>query len=48
MHNLQREIRINIGGFATYPASIKSTIIPIELKATEAGLKKLNMDPEYL
>lgn len=44
-NSLKKEIRINIGGYATYPSSIKSTSIPIELKTTELGLKTLDMNP---
>lgn len=32
--SLLKEIRIGLGGYATYPSSIKSTDIPIELKIT--------------
>lgn len=32
--NLATAIRMSIGGYARYPSSIKSTVIPIEFKLT--------------
>lgn len=41
--NLMREIRMNLGGYATYSSSIKSTVVPIQLKLTEKGEKYFNL-----
>lgn len=32
--NLEKAIRMSIGGYATYSSSIKSTVIPIDFKIT--------------
>lgn len=43
MNSLAKAIRMSIGGYARYPSSIKSTVVPIELKLTEKGAATLNL-----